>query len=84
MKKQLKLLALVLALMLCFTCVLTACGEKDPCEHNFVEGECTKCGEEDPNYTPPTPGPGEDPTPGPGDDPTPPVDNGEYSYRTKL
>lgn len=27
--------------------------KEKPCEHNFVDGVCTLCGEEDPNYVPP-------------------------------
>ena len=48
MKKR--LLAILLALVLCFSAfALIACNN---CEHDFVNGECTKCGEKDPNYKP--------------------------------
>lgn len=50
-----KYLALALAVLMALTCVaLVACGEK--CQHNYVDGTCTLCGEADPNYTP-NPGP---------------------------
>ncbi len=45
-----KTLALLLALVLCFSAVaLIACNK---CDHNFVDGVCTKCGDKDPNYKP--------------------------------
>lgn len=48
MKKR--LLAILLALVLCFSAfALIACNH---CDHDFVNGECTKCGEKDPNYKP--------------------------------
>ncbi len=48
MKKKLLLVILVVVLVLSLT--LAACQE---CEHNYVNGECTKCGEQDPNYQAP-------------------------------
>ncbi len=51
MKKTKILLAIVLALVLCLTLSLAACTQ--PCEHNYVGGKCTKCGEADPNYEAP-------------------------------
>ncbi len=48
MKKKLLLIILVVVFALSLT--LAACQE---CEHNYVNGECTKCGEKDPNYKAP-------------------------------
>ena len=49
-KMKKRLLAILLALVLCFSAfALIACNN---CEHDFVNGECTKCGEKDPNYKP--------------------------------
>ncbi|MBE6635750.1 MAG: hypothetical protein E7617_06110 [Ruminococcaceae bacterium] len=37
-----------------FNVSVTPSGSSDvTCEHTFVNGECTKCGEDDPNYVPP-------------------------------
>lgn len=51
MKKTKALLAILLAVLFCFTLTFAACD----CEHEFVDGKCTKCGADDPNYTPPSP-----------------------------
>lgn len=51
MKKRFLLIALAVVLVLALT--LTACA--DTCEHDYVDGVCTKCGEKDPNYEPPAP-----------------------------
>ena len=45
-----RLLALLLALVMLMSVVLTGC-IKPPHEHNFVDGKCD-CGESDPNYNP--------------------------------
>ena len=48
-----KYLALVMAVLMALTCVaLVACGEEEPCTHNYENGTCTLCGEADPNYVP--------------------------------
>lgn len=51
MKKRILLVVLAVVLVLALT--LAACTE--PCEHEFENGVCTKCGEKDPNYEPPEP-----------------------------
>ncbi|MCQ2419363.1 MAG: endonuclease, partial [Clostridia bacterium] len=41
-----------------YTCMLCEQTKYEPIEalgHNFVDGSCSRCGEEDPNYDPPTP-----------------------------
>ena len=49
-----KILIVLLAMILCLSVVgLVACGEEEPCTHNYVEGTCTLCGEADPNYQAP-------------------------------
>lgn len=45
-----KLLAIMLALVLCLSCVALIACEK--CEHEYKDGVCTKCGEKDPDYKP--------------------------------
>ena len=45
MKKTSKLMALVLVLVVCLTCVLTAC-----CKHNYIDGICTECGKKQRGY----------------------------------
>lgn len=49
-KKLLAILACVCMLLVCVG-ALIACNEK--CEHNFVDGVCTKCNEPDPDYVQP-------------------------------
>ncbi len=51
MKKRLILIVLAVVLVLALT--LAACTE--PCEHDYQNGVCTKCGEKDPDYKPVTP-----------------------------
>ncbi len=48
-----KLLAIMACLCMLLVCVgaLIACNEE--CEHNFVDGVCTKCNEPDPDYVQP-------------------------------
>jgi len=50
MKKR--ILLIVLAVVLALSLTLAACAK--PCEHEYVDGVCTKCGEKDPNYKPTT------------------------------
>lgn len=47
MKKTSKILLLLLVLCFVFGCV-AAC--EKPCEHEYKDGKCVKCGESDPNY----------------------------------
>lgn len=49
MKKRILLIALAVVLVLALA--LAACTE--PCEHDYQNGVCTKCGEADPNYVAP-------------------------------
>jgi gamma-glutamyltranspeptidase/glutathione hydrolase len=51
----------ILCFVLVFVMVFAFCACEKPCEHDYVDGTCTLCGEADPNYNP-NPGPGEEPT----------------------
>ena len=52
MKGIFKKFALVLLALAC-ALGLTACRDpQDDCEHTYVDGVCTECGEKDPNYDP--------------------------------
>ncbi|MCM1290216.1 MAG: type I pullulanase [Corallococcus sp.] len=51
MKKR--LLLVFLALVLVLSLALAACNDDPDCIHDYRNGVCTKCGERDPNYTPP-------------------------------
>ena len=64
-------------------CTCPGCGhsyeeEEPPLGHDFAEGVCTRCGEPDPDWTPPEPEPTPPPEPSPeptgGDDPEDPDD----------
>ena len=49
MKKSFITKAVVWLVLVVLVLSFTACGET-PCEHNYVNGVCTKCNETDPNY----------------------------------
>ena len=53
MKKSFITKAVVWLVLVVLVLSFTACGKK-PCEHNYVDGVCTKCNEADPNYVPHT------------------------------
>ena len=51
----------------CSRCDETTQEDSAALGHNFENGFCTRCGEPDPNYTPPEPDPEPDPEPGSGE-----------------
>ena len=49
--KSTKIIALLLVAVMCLS-VLASCFPQKQCEHTYVDGKCTQCGESDPDYKP--------------------------------